>query len=140
MTRKSREKRKAADFPPEFLDAWEQAAAGVLKISFTSKGRATNFRQQLHAFRKALIEENGLEPFARFYNYDLVVNPNGNATGYDLVAEVNPIKAQIRDAAVAFKLGSTSIPIATKPEGSVSGEGSESTPVEDTLKNLGFNS
>jgi len=88
----TKRKRTAADFPPEFLDAWELAAKGELRLDFESAGKAKNFRQQLHAFRKALVDENGQGPFAHWWNYDLVIE------GTSIICRQLEWKKQIRAA------------------------------------------
>lgn len=78
MTRK---KRKVADFPPEMLDAWGLAARGTLRLVFSSEGKATNFRQQMHAMRRAWAEENGASSIANWWDYDLEISNEQAETG-----------------------------------------------------------
>lgn len=68
-------KRGVADYPPEFMDIWTLASQGKLELTFDSAGAATNFRQRLHAFRKAWVNENGQASIAHWWNYDLAVIP-----------------------------------------------------------------
>jgi hypothetical protein len=81
-------RRKVADFPSEFLQAWELASRGLLELSFPTKGKAMNFRQQLHAFRKEFLRENGQAACALWFTYDLVVEPD-QSLGSSNSAEVH---------------------------------------------------
>jgi len=86
-----------ADYPPEFLQAWEQAAAGQLRITFPLRGSATNFRQRMYAFRKAFVRENGQLAIAHWFNNDLIVS---EADGKFIVTTgTTDWKAQVRASA-----------------------------------------
>jgi hypothetical protein len=113
MTRK----RKAADYPPEFLETWELAAKGSLNLSFDSKGKAFNFRQRLHAFRRAIIDEGGQAAFSHWFAYDLEIveefdqKSGVGATGKWLLRTTElDWKAQVRAQAAAAQIGGTPVP------------------------------
>lgn len=106
MTKESR-KRKVADFPEEFLTAWRLAAEGKLELSFPSQGKALNFRQQLHAFRKAWVLENGQASCAGWFKYDLVVEGarlpgEAEASTFILSCKESEWKKQLRASAEAM--------------------------------------
>jgi hypothetical protein len=61
------------DFPPEFMNIWELAAAGKLMLSFDEAGTARNMIQRLYTFRKRLMEE-APQLAERFYLVDLRVH------------------------------------------------------------------
>jgi hypothetical protein len=113
MTRK----RKAADYPPEFLETWELASKGQLEIKFPDKGKAFNFRQRLHAFRRAIIDEGGQAAFSHWFAYDLEIveefdQKSGiGATGKWLLRTTElDWKAQVRAQAAAAQIGGTPVP------------------------------
>lgn len=93
-------KRKVADFPEEFLAAWALAAQGQLTLNFPTDGKAMNYRQQLHAFRKAFVQENGQASCAAWFAYDLVIarEPSGS---WQIICGLSDTKKQIRDQIAA---------------------------------------
>lgn len=73
-----RNRKSSADFPPEFLSAWQLAVKGELLIAMDSVGAARNLIQRLYSFRKRLMEE-APEIASQFYLVDLRVhNEMGN--------------------------------------------------------------
>lgn len=69
----ARKTQTVADFPPEFLAAWNLAAENKLLLALDSVGEARNMIQRLYTFRKRLMEE-APEIAARFYLVDLRVH------------------------------------------------------------------
>jgi hypothetical protein len=102
-------KRKVADFPEEYLSAWALAAEGKLSLSFDTEGKAMNFRQQLHAFRKAFVQENGQAACATWFKYDLIIDPRVDK--FAVTCGLSDIKQQIRE-----QLASTGVhPVVVPP-------------------------
>jgi hypothetical protein len=138
--------RELSSYPQEFFLAWDQAIEGRLAIAFPTRGKATNMKQQLNAFRRAFAKEGGdLLKSQAMYKVDLEVQlvADGSAV---LTGGLAGWKKQIREAAGE----STSIPpgiVGNKVSKIIMDEIEPSvaaptpTPghaLDDTLKGLGF--
>jgi hypothetical protein len=146
-------KRKVADFPEEMLQAWTLATQGKLWIEFESEGKARNFRQQLHMFRKAWMTENGPGSCQQWFGVDLIIDPRGDK--FTVTTGKLDWKKQVQEQAEKAGMPHTSALPSAKiehpspiiPPGIVGNEipdEVESTPVEDALakglEKLGFTS
>lgn len=121
-------------YPPEFFTAWELALAGSLRISFPSRGKATNFKARLYSFRKALSAENPAQA-SEFYKIDLDVQPVPDSNEWVVVVARTDWKAQL-DSLAAIKLPldpAAQAPTALPP-------GAPAPSLDETLSNLGFSS
>lgn len=133
-----RRRRMVADFPPEMLDAWELASRGELVLSFESKGAAMNFRQQLHSFRKAFVQENGQASVSHFWNYDLEIkDPTDETPSWQIVCSKIYWKEQIRDQ---MKNVATPAPQIKNPADIVPPGIEENKSSAEVLSELGFKS
>lgn len=92
-----------ADYPPEFMQAWEQAAQGAMRISFPLRGSAINFRQRMYAFRKAFVRENGQAAIAHWFNNDLKIDfdDKGQKPVWVVTTGETDWKVQVRQASGA---------------------------------------
>jgi hypothetical protein len=132
-------KRGVADYPPEFLDIWTLASQGTLELTFDTEGQATNFKQRLHAFRKAWVNENSQAAISHWWNYDLQVEPC--STKWKLVCRELDWKKQVR--AQMHKVSNPQAPIQAPsplvPKMDLStSETREQAAVDNVLNKLGF--
>lgn len=138
--RAKRPKRGVSDYPPEFREIWELAAKGTLRLEFDARGTAVNFRQRLHAYRKACVDRDGQVPYQHWWTYDLVIKePTDDTRIWRIVCTELEWKKQVREQAGA-RLPPPQIehPSPIIPE--MDGEPSKGTAMDAALDKLGFKS
>lgn len=121
-------------YPPEFFDIWTAATERRLRLTFPSRGKATNLKHRLYAFRKRLGEVSP-EIAAPYYLVDLDVQleaAKGKPDEWVMSVSIPAWKEQIREQMGAKPL---QVQVLITPE---------PTPVapknamDEALKDLGF--
>ena len=129
-------KRTLAAFPSEFFDCWRLAAAGKLRMTFPSRGKATRHKQEMNTYRRRLAEE-APEMAREFFDVDILVegdDKQGIITGY-----IPEWKKQVREALVLNGFDLTE-PAETMQEVGEQIEEKAKDSLSDTLASLGFTS
>lgn len=140
--------RTLSQYPPEFKQIWDLAAAGTLLLEFPKRGTAVNLRWRLYAYRKRLQEEAPLmaQPYKAM---DLVVTTAANANGmYELKSVELAWKKQVREQLAAAGLATPPagipgmqplpMPVIPPPLLPVQEVQAEPSAMDSTLKSLGF--
>lgn len=120
--------RPLSSYPPEFFDVWAKALGGTLVLSFATKGKATNFRHRLYAFRKRLREEGN--PHPEFDSIDLEIEPLSDGTF--------AVKAAIADWKKQLLAMPTSVVEEAIKRSQVPAEPPKAGETPEVLKDLGF--
>ena len=120
-----------SSYPPEFFDVWAKALGGNLVLTFPTKGKATNFKHRLYAFRKRASEE-GVHP--EFYSVDLDVVPlaSGEFAVQAYIPQWKQQLAAMPTSVVEEAIKRSRVPVEPPKTPEISEEASK------TLKELGF--